>query len=222
MKSLRALRPTSRLALLIGLVAMIAAGAVAFAADPQPAIQTIDAAVRASRSPTSTCCASRSATTTATRSAPGCSRPDSNYAQGGRVGRRRGGSAGSRPRRRPRSQRPTKAIVLDVDDTTLATWNYEIFSNWAFNPTTNANFVTEQQFPAVPGMVDMVQRGRARGLRDLLPDRPAGRAGERDARQPDRPTASASTPATRSPTTLQRTARTASSPSRPSPTTRTT
>ncbi len=39
MKSLKALRPTSRLALLIGLVAMIAAGAVAFAADPQPAIQ---------------------------------------------------------------------------------------------------------------------------------------------------------------------------------------
>ena len=34
--------------------------------------------------------------------------------------------------------------MLDVDDTTLATWNYEIFSNWAFNPTTNAEFVTEQ------------------------------------------------------------------------------
>src|SRR6185437_847953 len=30
------------------------------------------------------------------------------------------------------------AIVLDVDDTTLATWNYEVFSNWAYNPTTNA------------------------------------------------------------------------------------
>ena len=40
MKSLKALRPTSRLALLIGLVAMVAAGAVAFAADPQPAIKT--------------------------------------------------------------------------------------------------------------------------------------------------------------------------------------
>ena len=46
--------------------------------------------------------------------------------------------------------------MLDVDDTTLATWNYEIFSNWAFNPATNATFVTEQRFPAVPGMVDMV------------------------------------------------------------------
>jgi len=48
-----------------------------------------------------------------------------------------------------------RAIVLDVDDTTLATWNYEIYSNWAYNPTTNANFVNAQAFPAVPGMVDM-------------------------------------------------------------------
>src|SRR5512143_1271941 len=35
---------------------------------------------------------------------------------------------------RAHSQRPTassgKAIVLDVDDTTLTTWNYELFSNW--------------------------------------------------------------------------------------------
>ena len=51
--------------------------------------------------------------------------------------------------------RGTPAIVLDVDDTTLATWNYEIFSNWAFNPTTNATFVNGELFPAVPGMVQM-------------------------------------------------------------------
>jgi predicted secreted acid phosphatase len=50
----------------------------------------------------------------------------------------------------------TRAIVLDVDDTTLTTWNYEIFSNWAYNPTTNGTFVTNQQFPATPGMVEMV------------------------------------------------------------------
>jgi hypothetical protein len=49
----------------------------------------------------------------------------------------------------------TKAIVLDVDDTTLATWNYEIVSNWAYNPTTNADYVLGQKFPAVPGMVAM-------------------------------------------------------------------
>jgi predicted secreted acid phosphatase len=56
-----------------------------------------------------------------------------------------------------------KAIVLDVDDTTLATWNYEIFSNWAFNPTTNGQFVTDQRFPAVPGMVAMVNEAKAEG-----------------------------------------------------------
>jgi HAD superfamily, subfamily IIIB (Acid phosphatase) len=57
----------------------------------------------------------------------------------------------------------TKAIVLDVDDTTLSTWNYEIFSNWAFNPTTNAQFVTDQKFPAVFGMVDMVNTAEREG-----------------------------------------------------------
>ena len=56
-----------------------------------------------------------------------------------------------------------KAIVLDVDDTTLATWNYEIFSNWAFNPATNATFVLEQRFPSVPGMVQMVNEAATEG-----------------------------------------------------------
>ena len=47
----------------------------------------------------------------------------------------------------------TPAIVLDVDDTTLATYNYEVFSNWAFNGGSNATFVLGELFPAVPGMV---------------------------------------------------------------------
>ena len=64
---------------------------------------------------------------------------------------------------RARSSVPNRAIVLDVDDTTLATWNYEVFSNWAFNPTTNGQFVTDQRFPAVPGMVDMVKQAAAEG-----------------------------------------------------------
>jgi predicted secreted acid phosphatase len=67
-----------------------------------------------------------------------------------------------------------KAIILDVDDTTLATWNYEIFSNWAFNPTTNGTFVTEQRFPAVPGMVNMVKKAADRGYAIIfLTGRPA-------------------------------------------------
>ena len=55
------------------------------------------------------------------------------------------------------------AIVLDVDDTTLATYNYEIFSNWAFNGTTNATFVNGELFPAVPGMVQMAHDAAAEG-----------------------------------------------------------
>jgi hypothetical protein len=57
----------------------------------------------------------------------------------------------------------TKAIVLDVDDTTLTTWNYEIASNWAYNPTTNAQYVTGQLFPATPGMVAMVTKASQEG-----------------------------------------------------------
>jgi len=68
-----------------------------------------------------------------------------------------------------------RAIVLDVDDTSLTTWNYELFSNWDFNPGTNANFVglstvggvpnqfTGNLFPATPGMVDMVAHANALG-----------------------------------------------------------
>jgi predicted secreted acid phosphatase len=57
----------------------------------------------------------------------------------------------------------TKAIVLDVDDTSLATWNYEVASNWAFNPGTNGQFVTGQLFPAVPGMVDLATSAAKEG-----------------------------------------------------------
>jgi len=56
-----------------------------------------------------------------------------------------------------------KAILLDVDDTTLATYNYEVFSNWKYDPTTNANYVNGELFPAVPGMVAMVEHAKALG-----------------------------------------------------------
>jgi predicted secreted acid phosphatase len=67
---------------------------------------------------------------------------------------------------------PHRAIVLDVDDTTLTTWNYELYSNWDFNPTTNAQFVgltgnppvfTGNMFPATPGMVDLASHASALG-----------------------------------------------------------
>jgi predicted secreted acid phosphatase len=71
-----------------------------------------------------------------------------------------------------------RAIVLDVDDTTLTTWNYELYSNWDFNPTTNGIFVgltpapvppggpptfTGNMFPATPGMVDLANHARDLG-----------------------------------------------------------
>jgi predicted secreted acid phosphatase len=58
-----------------------------------------------------------------------------------------------------------KAILLDVDDTTLATFNYELYSNWDFNPATNADFVLNERFPAVPGMVDMVNQAKDEGYK---------------------------------------------------------
>jgi predicted secreted acid phosphatase len=69
-----------------------------------------------------------------------------------------------------RSKESNRAIVLDVDDTTLTTWNYELYSNWDFNPTTNAVFVgltgstfTGNMFPATPGMVAMANQAKALG-----------------------------------------------------------
>jgi len=63
-----------------------------------------------------------------------------------------------------------RAVVFDVDDTTLTTWNYELFSNWDFNPATNTQFVggsnatfTGNAFPAAPGMIDLVQHAEDLG-----------------------------------------------------------
>jgi HAD superfamily, subfamily IIIB (Acid phosphatase). len=65
---------------------------------------------------------------------------------------------------------PMRAIVLDVDDTTLTTYNYELFSNWDYFPTTNTDFVggtnaafTGNLFPATPGMVDLVYKAKGAG-----------------------------------------------------------
>jgi len=83
---------------------------------------------------------------------------DSNYADEARSVAKKGGDWLD-----ARSKRKDKAIVLDVDDTSLVTWNYELYSNWDFNPTTNGQFVTSQLFPAVPGMVDMVTKAASEG-----------------------------------------------------------
>jgi hypothetical protein len=62
-----------------------------------------------------------------------------------------------------RARQAHKAIVLDIDDTTLNTYNYEIFSSFVFNPDTNADFVNAAAFPAVFGMPAMVKKAKAEG-----------------------------------------------------------
>ena len=74
---------------------------------------------------------------------------DGNYA----AEARRVAAAGARYLTRAHRSGRTKAILMDVDDTTLNTWNYEIAANFAYTPASNAEFVLGQRFPAVPGMV---------------------------------------------------------------------
>jgi HAD superfamily, subfamily IIIB (Acid phosphatase) len=62
----------------------------------------------------------------------------------------------------------TKSVLFDIDDTTLNTYSYEIYSSFVFNPTTNAAFVnacltTGCVFPAVPHMVDLEHFAEAHG-----------------------------------------------------------
>ena len=65
--------------------------------------------------------------------------------------------------RSTRAHQDKKAIVLDIDDTTLNTYNYEIYSNFVYDSTTNADFVNAAAFPAVFGMPHLVKRAKAEG-----------------------------------------------------------
>jgi hypothetical protein len=92
--------------------------------------------------------------------ATGTFAPDSNYArEAASVA-----AAGEQWLAAKAGKTPKQAIILDVDDTSLATWNYEVFSNWAYNPVTNAAYVLGEKFPAVPGMVDLAKFAAAKGF----------------------------------------------------------
>jgi HAD superfamily, subfamily IIIB (Acid phosphatase) len=67
----------------------------------------------------------------------------------------------AKPKHHKSSPRP--AVVLDVDDTTLNTYSYEIYSSFVYTPTTNATFVNNAVFPAVPGMPALVTQAQAEG-----------------------------------------------------------
>jgi hypothetical protein len=57
-----------------------------------------------------------------------------------------------------------QAIVLDVDDTSLNTYNYEIFSNFVYNPVSNAEYVNGQKFHEVFGMPALANWANAHGI----------------------------------------------------------
>ena len=161
MQGLRRLRRSPRLAVLLGVMLAVTAGAVTYAATTEPAIHTftphserqitnIDVLRQQIRNyygdPLGT----------------GIFAADSSYAKEASGVASAGSSTLARlVHKHSADEQP--AIVLDVDDTTLATWNYEISSNWAFSPATNAAAVIAQQFPAVPGMVDMATQAAAEG-----------------------------------------------------------
>jgi hypothetical protein len=56
-----------------------------------------------------------------------------------------------------------RALVFDVDDTTLNTYNYEIATQFAYDPTSNAEYVTDERFPAVAGMTSLFNRAEHSG-----------------------------------------------------------
>jgi hypothetical protein len=62
-----------------------------------------------------------------------------------------------------KSQAAKPAIVLDVDDTSLNTYNYEIDSNFVYNPTSNGQFVNAEAFPAVFHMVNLSKYATSHG-----------------------------------------------------------
>jgi HAD superfamily, subfamily IIIB (Acid phosphatase) len=66
-------------------------------------------------------------------------------------------------RRSTNASQHKKAIVLDVDDTSLNTYNYEIYSNFVFDSDTNADFVNAAAFPAVFGMPRLARDAKAEG-----------------------------------------------------------
>jgi hypothetical protein len=64
---------------------------------------------------------------------------------------------------RPYRGKKTKAIVLDVDDTSLNTWQFEIEVNFAFSAKAQQPYVDGQKFVPVPGMVDLVKQAEREG-----------------------------------------------------------
>ncbi len=60
-------------------------------------------------------------------------------------------------------QKAKPALIFDVDDTTLNTYDYEISSQFGYTPASNATFVNDEAFPAVFGMPALVNWASTNG-----------------------------------------------------------
>ncbi|MER5640752.1 HAD family acid phosphatase [Kitasatospora sp. NPDC002227] len=58
---------------------------------------------------------------------------------------------------------PKKAIVLDVDDTSLSTYNYELETTFVYNPASNSQYIATKNMPAVFGMNDLATWAQQQG-----------------------------------------------------------
>jgi phosphoglycolate phosphatase-like HAD superfamily hydrolase len=56
------------------------------------------------------------------------------------------------------------AIVLDVDDTTLLTYNYELENGFAYSPATNTPYIVAEKMSAVFGMVELADWAKSQGV----------------------------------------------------------
>ena len=61
------------------------------------------------------------------------------------------------------AQSRVKAIVLDIDDTSLVTWDYWVHNNWNATAATAMASMTAELAPAVPGMAEMVNQAARDG-----------------------------------------------------------
>ncbi|HEX3811405.1 MAG TPA: HAD family acid phosphatase [Mycobacteriales bacterium] len=87
--------------------------------------------------------------------------PTSNYAhQVGGIEREIKGYLGTRQHGHSHKK---QAIVLDVDDTTLLTYNYELEHTFAYDPASNAAYVEAEKMTEVFGMPKLVSWAQAHG-----------------------------------------------------------
>jgi len=158
----RARRPRRRTLLLLvpALAVGVAGGGAAVAATTGPAIQTTTPVTEA-QVPNIDVVRQQIKNYYGDPLGSGQFAPDSNYAK--QVQRTVWTAEGWLKAQAHRPDRARKAILLDVDDTSLNTYNYEIASNFAYNPTANGQYVVGQQFPAVPGMAALTQQAAAEG-----------------------------------------------------------